>query len=75
LEYNNELREGNRIIIVEFLGSNACVLSWRLCKSGEIFLNWVFASSNEMNFSSEIESNKVLAIEMEEECKLNFTKM
>jgi hypothetical protein len=72
-EYNSELIKGDKIIRVEFIRSNVCVLNWRLYKSGEGILNWVYASSNEMNFSSKIEGNQVLAIEMEKECKLNFT--
>jgi hypothetical protein len=72
-EYNNELIKGDKIIKVEFPRSNACVLNWRLCKSGEGILSWVYASFDEINFSSKIESNRVLAIEMEEECKSNFT--
>jgi hypothetical protein len=34
-EYSGELKEGDIIIKVEFLGSTAYVLSWKLCYNGK----------------------------------------
>jgi hypothetical protein len=75
LEHCSEFREGNRIVKVEFYGVVACVQSWKLCKSGDGILSWVYAGVDEISFSSRIEGNQVLAIEIEEERKLNFTKI
>jgi len=41
------------------------VLNWRICRSGNGILNWVYASANEINFNNKIEGNQVLAIEIE----------
>ncbi len=72
-ECNGELQEGDRIIKVEFLGFVACVLSWRLCRSGKGVLSWAYEGSNEINFSNKIEGNRMLEIEIEEECKRSST--
>jgi len=39
LECSGELKEGDRIIRVEFSRFVACVLIWRLCHSGKGILN------------------------------------
>ncbi len=75
LDHSSEFREGDRIIRVELFGVTTCVLSWRLCKSGDRILRWVYASADEISFSIRIVGNRVLAIEMEEERRLNFAKI
>jgi hypothetical protein len=57
LEYGSEFKEGDRIIRVELFGAIACVLSWRLYRSGDGMLNWVYACVNDINFSARIEGN------------------
>jgi hypothetical protein len=57
LEDNSEFREGDRIIRIELSRAITCVLSWRLCKSGERILSWVYVGVIEINFSSRIEVN------------------
>jgi hypothetical protein len=75
LEHSNEFKEGDRIVRVELFGVTACVLSWRLCKSGDRILRWVYASVDEISFSIRIEGNQFLTIEIEEECRLNFVEI
>jgi hypothetical protein len=75
LEHSSEFREGDRIIRVELFGITTCVLSWRLCKSGDRILRWVYVGADEISFSSRIDDNRVLTIEIEEECRLNFAKI
>jgi len=67
LECSGELKEGDRIIRVEFSRSAACVLSWRLYCTREGILNWAYLGSNEINFS-----NKMLVIEIEDEHITSF---
>ncbi len=69
LENNNEFREGDRIIRIDLSRTIDYVLSWRLCKSGERILSWVYVGANEINFNSKIEDNKVFVIEIEKELK------
>jgi hypothetical protein len=75
LEHNNEFKEGNRIIKVEFFGVVACVQSWKLCRNGDGMLSWVYAGVDDISFSSRIEGNRVLAIENEEDKILNFAEI
>jgi hypothetical protein len=57
LEHRSEFREGDRFVKVEFSRVVACVQSWKLCKSGDWILNWVYAGVDEINFNSRIEGN------------------
>jgi hypothetical protein len=68
-EYNSEFREGDRINRIDLLRVVACVLSWRLCKSGEGILSWVYVGANDINFNSRIKDKWVLVIEIEKELK------
>jgi hypothetical protein len=69
LEYNSEFKEEDRIIRIELSRAVAYVLSWRLCKSGEGILSWVYVGANEINFNSRIKDNWVLVIESEKKFK------
>jgi hypothetical protein len=57
LEDYNEFREGDRIVKMEFSRVVACFQSWKLCKSGDVILSWVYAGANEISFSHRIKSN------------------
>lgn len=60
---------------MELFGGIACVLSWKLYRSGDGMLSQVYASGNEINFSGRIEGNQVFVVKIEEEWKLNFAKV
>ncbi len=75
LDHSSEFKEGDRITRVELFGVTTCVLNWRLCKSGDRILRWVYASVDEISFSIRIEGNQFLTIEIEEECRLNFVEI
>jgi hypothetical protein len=62
------------IVKMEFSRVVTCVRSWKLCRNGDGILSWVYAHANEISFSSIIEGNWVLAIEIEEEGRVNFAK-
>ncbi len=61
--------------MLEFFGAIIVFLSWKSCKRGEGLLSWVYASADEISFSSKIESNYILAMETEEEQGMNSTKL
>jgi hypothetical protein len=69
LECNDEFKEFDKIIKVEFSRSTTCLLNWRLCCSGEGVLSWIYARSNDINFNNKIKGNMMLAIKIEKECK------
>ncbi len=74
-KHSNDFKEGNRIIRVELSKVIACVISWRLCKSGNKVLSWVYVGANEIRFSSRIKGNQVWAIKIKEEQRLNFVEI
>jgi hypothetical protein len=57
LKHHSEFKEGDRIVKVEFFGVVACVQSWKLCKSGDGILSWVYVNVDEISFRSRIEGN------------------
>jgi hypothetical protein len=65
-KYNNEFKEGDRVIRVGFSKFDACVLRWKLYKNGEKVLVWGYASFDNITFNNNIKGNKLLELRMEE---------
>lgn len=61
--------------MLEFFGTTIVFLSWKLCKRGEGLLSWVYVGANEISFNSKITGSYILAMEIEEEQGMNFTKI
>jgi hypothetical protein len=70
-KHNNEFREGDKLVMLEFSRATIILLSWKLCKRGEGLLSWVYANVDEISFNSKIEGNCILAMEIEEEQGMN----
>jgi hypothetical protein len=73
-KYNNEFKEGDKVIRVELSKFDACVLRWKLYKNGEKVLVWGYASFDNTTFSNNIKGNMLLELRMEEYHIMNSTK-
>jgi len=74
-KHNDEFRERDLLVMLEFFGTTIVFLSWKLCKRGEGLLSWVYVGANEISFNSKITGSYILAMEIEEEQGMNFTKI
>jgi hypothetical protein len=74
-EHSNEFKEGDKLVRLEFSGATIVHLNWKLCRGSERLLSWVYVGVNKISFSNKIEGNRVLAIEIEKEQRMNSTEV
>jgi hypothetical protein len=67
LEHKDKLKEGDRIIRVEFCGCEAHVLSWQICKDATRTLVCICAGSDDICFNNKIGNNRIMVVEIKEE--------